>query len=66
MPARFFERRAVIQSANLKQGGQLVLQATRSPKSPKTLNTEIQRGLVQSATPHVPHGPLQNEVDHHF
>ena len=30
------------------------------------MNTEIQRGLVQSATPLTPNGPLQSEVDDHF
>ena len=30
----------------LEAGGQLVLQAASPAKSPKTMNTEIQRGLV--------------------
>ena len=50
----------------LEAGGQLVLQATSSAKSPKTMNTEIQRGLVQSGAPLTPNGPLQGEVDDHF
>ena len=50
----------------LKAGGQLVLQAASSAKSPKTMNTEIQRGLGQSSTPLTPNGPLQGEVDDHF
>ena len=50
----------------LEAGGQLVLQAMSSMKSTKTMNTEIQRGLVQSVTPLIPNGPLQTEVDHHF
>ena len=48
------------------QLGQLVLQEASSAKSPKTMNTEIQRGLVQSGTPLTPNGPLQGEVDDHF
>ena len=50
----------------LEAGWQLVLQATSSAKGPKTMNTEIQRGVVQSGTPLTPNGPLQGEVDDHF
>ena len=66
-PARTFsEQSAVTPSTNLDQGGQQVLQATSSAKSPKTMNTEIQRGLVQSAMPLAPNGPLQGKVDDQF
>ena len=49
----------------LEAGGQLVLQAASSAKSPKTMNKEIQRGLVQSAAPLTPNGPLLDELDDH-
>ena len=50
----------------LEAGGQPVLQATSSAKTPKTMNTEIRRGLRQSARPLRPDGPLHGEVDDHF
>ena len=50
----------------LEAGGQLVLQAASSAKSAKTINTEILRRSVQSATPLPPKGPLQGEADDHF
>ena len=61
-----FERSAVIRTTNLKQGGQLVLQLTSSAKSPRTMSMEIPRGLVRSAMPLTPDGPLQGKVDDHF
>ena len=44
----------------LQAGGQQLLQAAGSAQSPKTMNTEIQRGLVQSAASFAPNGPLQD------
>ena len=64
VPGRFLSG---VQSSKAREaGGQLVLQAASSAKNPKTMNTEIQRGLAQSATPLTPNGPLQSEVDDHF
>ena len=50
----------------LQAGGQLVLQPAGSAKSAKTMNTEIQRGLVQSAASLAPNCPLQDKIDDHF
>ena len=50
----------------IEAGGQLVLQATSSAKSLKTMNTEVQKGMAQLGTPLTPNGPLRGEVDDHF
>ena len=59
----FFERSAIIRCTSWV--GQLVLQAAGSAMSPKTMNTEVERGLEQSSPPLTPNAPLQ-EVDDHF
>ena len=67
VPARAFsEQHAVTRSTILEQGGQQVLQATSSAKTPSTKNTETQKSSVHSATPPAPNNPLQGKAGDHF